>query len=239
MGAGYTGVARRGHALQDLGSSAAKLEEVTTPCPGCGKPAVLETYESNGETRGLIKCASYRHSRRFGTIKGCPPQRLTQQELEKLMPVPRKPRLTELEREEIRQGLEQTGLSIVRMNDLADLSRNRLSAALKGFVALDPDELARVRTIIRDRKEMAAAKADAAHQAQYVEPVEEVEESAEELELPPNWVNVTPQDTIIRSETPEQIYQTFRGFEHLCKKMHRLCPHLYQAAVRRAAEVAF
>lgn len=243
MGAGYTGVVRRGHALQDLGSSAAKFDEVTTPCPGCGKPAVLETYESNGETRGLIKCASYRHSRRFGAIKGCPPQRISKEELEKLMPAPRKPRLSELVREEIRQGIEQTNLSIVRLNDLAGFSRNRLAAALQGHVGLEPEELSKVRDLIRERKEAQRQKADAEHEA--------LQKSLQQASPPPQPVEVveqeeveavysgTPLDAVLRSEIPKDVYDQFRGFEHVCAKMHKLCPHLYQASVRRAAEVAF
>lgn len=82
---GYTGVARKGHALVDPGQGRLSLERVTLPCPECKRQARLEILTVNGEECGQIICPTWRPRRGKSNVPGCRPVRISKEELEKIM----------------------------------------------------------------------------------------------------------------------------------------------------------
>lgn len=192
----------------------------------------------------------------------------------------KKPRLTELEREEIHQGIASANLSIRKLNDLAGLSKNRLAAALSGSVGLNPDELEKIRAVIFERKLALTDEADAAHEekvkakSDHYNPTETKDEEAPCLfrmigdlrsQIQGNadlagflYDRIGALEMRVESFTQSQaqplsaadlqstmnqqdpdLIRSFLNFERVCRQMRAKCPHLYQATVRRASEVAF
>ena len=326
------------------------------PCPECGLLAGFEAYQSNGQTLGVLRCPSYRRGKISKFTTGCPPKKLSAQEMEILM-AKKLPRLTEQQRKDLRALIASVGLTVNKANDLAGLPARKLHAVLCGnasisdeeisalhaaadrqkallveagnvdlgpsaqdtvpalrkqmedrFAALatdlndrfgearnfcragadleeslydrlgvvekiiqgmpatkvdprlNPTELAsriehayqelsrqgraltEARNEIEDRiTALAQALADRdkecesevlqATKALYREVAEKVAGKEIPVTLP-----TAPLDAFLsRPELHKDLHERFRSFEHICHKFHQLCPHLFRAAVRRAA----
>lgn len=256
MAAGYTGTARRGISIRDYGASDVQLSEVTHPCLTCGKIATLETFEVSGQLEGILRCPTYRRSKFQSLCKGCPPKRLKSEELEKIMAFTKekKPRLTAEERQEIQTGIQACGLTINKLNDLAGMSRARLDNALKNKCALSPDEMTRIRDVIKSKRaeiESAAQKLETNKPDQTPREVPvlvqldaqakigRLEMLVEELTSRVSVLeekSVAATNRFASSAKSEELDQKFRGFEYLCSKMRRLSPERFDQAVHRARQ---
>ena len=348
--AGYTGTVRRGHSLSPKPGAA--LEEVTMPCPECGRLAGLEAYQSNGQTLGVLRCPSYRRGKISKFTTGCPPKKLSAQEMEILM-AKKLPRLTEQQRKDLRALIASVGLTVNKANDLAGLPARKLHAVLCGNASISDEEIAALHaavdrqkallveagnvdlgpaaedTVPALRKQMEdrfaalaielsdrfgehrneiravgdlteslfdrmggteeaframrqgfdprltptelASRIEHAYQElsrqgrALTEARNEIEDritalaqaladrekdcDAEVLQATqalrragaaeiPVTVPTGLDPFLARPELHKDLHERFRGFEHLCHKFYKLCPHLFRAAVRRAAGVA-
>lgn len=259
MSAGYTGTARRGISIRDYGASEVELSEITHPCPTCGKLASLDTFEVSGKLEGILRCPTFRRSKLQRLCKGCPPLRLKNEELEKIMAFTKekKPRLTAEERQEIHTGIQACGLTINKLNDLAGMSRARLDNALKNKCALSPDEMGRIRDVLKEKRaeiERAAAKFERQNpgkphkevpvlvQLESQAKIDRLERLVQELsgrvgalEKSEAFLLSQEQRFITSAKSPD-LDQKFQGFEYLCTKMHKLSPELFDQAIHRARQ---
>lgn len=151
---GYTGVARKGHALRDPGHGRTDQERLTAPCPDCGRLARIERFDLNGQPVAQFVCSTWKNvrvGRVMRGVQGCKPRRLTQEEMEKFMAGlfadNGSAYLTDKQGEELKRLLEASGLSANRLSEECGWIRTRLSDIGRRKTKLTPDDWATIGSV--------------------------------------------------------------------------------------------